>query len=70
MRDGPFSAGGMRDERKCKGAMRDCKGSAGSGKLVIFMARRGNSCLFRAGNGMVDGQVGKHHTGNTVKFRL
>ena len=67
MRDGPFFAGGMRDERKFKG---DCMGSAGSGKLVIFTARRGNSCLFRAGNGMVDGQLGKHHTGNTVKFRL
>ena len=44
----------MRVERKFKGGMRDCKGSAGSGKLVIFMARRGKSCLFGAGNGLVD----------------
>lgn len=65
MRDGPFFAGGMQDERKFKGGMRDCKRSAGSGKLVIFIARSGNSCLFRAGNGMVDSQLGKHHTGNT-----
>lgn len=37
--------------------MRDCKGSVGSGKLVIFMARRGNCCLFGAGNGMVENRL-------------
>ena len=65
MRDGPFFGSGMRDESKFKGGMRDSKGSAGSRKLVIFMARRGNSCLYWAGNGMVDSQLSKHHTGNT-----
>ena len=55
---GLFFSDGMRDERKFKGAMRDCKRSAGSGKLVIFMARRGNYCLFLAGNGMVNSQLG------------
>lgn len=36
---GLFSLARKRDERKFKGGMRDCKGSAGSGKLVVFMAR-------------------------------
>ncbi len=60
MRDGPVFAGGMRDERKFKGGMRDCKESAGSGKLVIFVPRRGNSCLFRAGNGMLYSLLFRH----------
>ena len=56
MSDGPFIAGGMRDERKFKVGMWDCKASGRSRKLVIFMAGRGNSCLFRAENGMVDSE--------------
>ena len=42
MRDKPFFVAGMQDGRKFEGGMRDCMGSAGGGKLVIFIAGRGN----------------------------